>query len=54
MYANASIVGRNRVVFTIKGNRYRLVAAINYPYKICHVRFVGAHEEYDRIDAERV
>jgi len=54
MYANASILGQNRVVFNIKGNRYRLVAAINYPYKICYVRFVGTHEEYDRIDAEQV
>ena len=53
-YANASILGQNRVVFNIKGNRYRLVAAINYPYQICYVRFVGTHKEYDRIDAEHV
>jgi len=54
MYANASILGQNRVVFNIKGNRYRLVAAINYAYQICYIRFVGTHEEYDRIDAEQV
>ena len=53
-YANASILGKNRVVFNIKGNRYRLVAAINYAYQICYIRFVGTHEEYDRIDAEQV
>jgi mRNA interferase HigB len=53
-YANASILGQNRVVFNIKGNRYRLVAAINYPYQICYIRFVGTHKEYDRIDAEHV
>lgn len=53
-YANASILGQNRVVFNIKGNRYRLVAAISYDYQICYIRFVGTHEEYDRIDAERV
>lgn len=29
-YANASIVGDNRVVFNIKGNRYRLVVTISY------------------------
>jgi len=28
-YRNASIVANNRVVFNIKGNDYRLVAAIN-------------------------
>ncbi len=54
VYANASILGENRVVFNIKGNRYRLVAAINYDYQICYIRFVGTHQEYDRIDAERV
>ncbi len=53
-YANASILGRNRVVFNIKGNRYRLVVAINYPYQICYIRFVGTHEEYDGIDVEQV
>ena len=53
-YANASIVGQNRVIFNIRGNRYRLVAAINYAYQICYIRFVGTHQEYDRIDAEQV
>jgi mRNA interferase HigB len=53
VYANASILGNNRVVFNIKGNSYRLVAAINYDYQICYIRFVGTHKEYDRIDAEQ-
>jgi mRNA interferase HigB len=53
-YANASIVGRNRVVFNIKGNRYRLVVAINYPYQICYIRFVGTHKEYDAINVDKV
>jgi mRNA interferase HigB len=53
-YANASLLGQNRVVFNIKGNRYRLVVAINYPFQICYIRFVGTHTEYDRIDAELV
>jgi mRNA interferase HigB len=53
-YANASIVGGNRVVFNIKGNHYRLVAAINYDYQICYIRFVGTHAEYDKVDVERV
>ena len=54
VYANASILKQNRIVFNIKGNRYRLVAAINYGYQICYIRFVGTHKEYDRIDAEQV
>jgi mRNA interferase HigB len=53
-YANASIIGRSRVVFNIKGNRCRLVAAMNYDYRICYIRFLGTQAEYEQIDAERV
>ena len=53
-YRNASILGGNRVVFNIKGNSYRLVVKINYPYRMVYVRFVGTHAEYDAIDAEEV
>lgn len=53
-YASASIVGNNRVVFNIRGNAYRLIVAINYPYRVVYIRFVGTHAEYDRIDAEEV
>lgn len=52
-YRNASFVG-NRVVFNIKGNHYRLVVKINYPYRVVYVRFIGTHKEYDEIDVEEV
>ncbi len=50
-YRTASFVG-DRVVFDIKGNRYRLVVRINYPFRIVYVRFVGTHEDYDGIDVK--
>jgi mRNA interferase HigB len=53
-YGNASIVGDNRVVFNIKGNDYRLVVKINYPYRFVYIRFVGTHAEYDAINVEEV
>jgi len=53
-YPSASILRGNRVVFNIKGNDFRLVAYINYPYRTVYIRFVGTHSEYDRIDAENV
>ena len=54
VYRNASIVGNNRVVFNIRGNRYRLIVAVQYEYGIVYIRFVGSHEEYDSIDAATV
>ena len=54
MYRNASIIGDNRVVFNIAGNRYRLVVKFNYPFRIGYIRFVGTHAEYDRINSEEV
>ncbi len=53
-YRNASIVANSRVVFNIKGNDYRLVAAINYQFSVVYIRFVGTHKEYDEIDVTKI
>jgi mRNA interferase HigB len=53
-YPKASILKASRVVFNIKGNDYRLVAALQYQGGALAVRFFGSHSEYDRIDAETV
>jgi mRNA interferase HigB len=53
-YANASIVGSERVVFNIKGNSYRLVVAINYEHQIVFVKWIGSHAAYDKIDVKTV
>jgi mRNA interferase HigB len=54
VYRNASFVGNNRVVFNIKGNQYRLVVAIQYQYGIVYIRFIGSHQDYDKIDAAMI
>lgn len=53
-YSSASIVSAERVVFNIKGNDYRLVVAINYHYQVLLIKWLGTHEEYDRIKVEEV
>jgi mRNA interferase HigB len=53
-YPTASFLVDNRVVFNIKGNKYRLVVKINYSYKIVWIRFVGTHSEYDKIDVTKI
>ena len=52
--ANARVIGRDRVIFNIRGNNYRLVVRIDYPLKKVYVRFIGTHAEYDRINALEV
>jgi mRNA interferase HigB len=54
LYRTASIVTAERVVFNIKGNDYRLIAAIDYQKGIIWIKWVGAHKDYDRIDVGRV
>jgi len=53
-YANASILKNSRVVFNIKGNSYRLVAKFNFEKQWVFIRFIGSHEEYDKIDANTI
>jgi mRNA interferase HigB len=54
VYRNASIVANNRVVFNLKGNTYRLVIAVQYKYGLVYIRFVGTHQQYDRIDVATI
>ena len=53
-YASASFVGNNRVVFNIKGNDFRLVVAVAYRFGAIYIKFVGTHEEYNKINVETV
>jgi len=53
-YPSASIIEDNRVVFNIKGNKYRLIIRINFKYQILWIRFIGTHAEYDKINANTI
>lgn len=53
-YPNASILQNNRVVFNIKGNNYRLIVKFNLEYQICWIRFIGTHENYNKINANEI
>ena len=47
VYASASIVGENRLVFNIGGNKYRLITEIYYRDQVVLVRDVLTHKEYE-------
>lgn len=47
-FRSASFVG-DRVIFNIAGNKYRLVTAVKYRWRMVYIRFVGTHAEYDEL-----
>ena len=53
-YPSASIINRERVVFNIKGNHYRVIVAVKYQFRSLYIRFIGTHAEYDKIDAATI
>lgn len=54
-FNSADFVGNNRIVFNIKGNRYRLVALVLFRNQMAYIRFVGTHGAYDAIrDMENI
>lgn len=53
-YAQASIIGADRVVFNIKENSYRLIVSIDFQRSIVFIKWLGTHAAYDKIDAKTV
>lgn len=47
-FASASFLANNRVVFNLKGNRYRLDVKVTYNTKVVLIKRVGTHAEYDK------
>lgn len=47
-------IGRsfNRIIFNIGGNKYRLICGCRFGkrFVVLYVRFVGTHEEYDKVN----
>ena len=54
MYATASIVTAERIVFNIKGNSFRLVVSVDFEKSIVWIKWIGTHRDYDRIDVTQV
>ena len=43
-------IKNNRVIFKINENDYRLIVEINYEKEWLFIKFIGSHQEYDKID----
>lgn len=53
-FGSVDFVGGQRYVFNIKGNAHRLVVAVKFTPQLVYIRFVGTHNEYDRIDIKTI
>ncbi len=48
LYRSADFLADNRVIFNIKGKRYRLVVQVRYRGGWVVVEWIGTHAEYDK------
>ena len=47
-FGSTDFLADNRVIFNIKGNRYRLVVQVRYRGGLVVVEWIGTHAEYDK------
>ncbi|AZQ63736.1 type II toxin-antitoxin system HigB family toxin [Flammeovirga pectinis] len=48
-YPSADVLNNHRVCFNIGGNKFRLIATINFRFSTVRINFIGTHAEYDKI-----
>jgi len=53
-YPSADLVGGNKLVFNIGGNKYRLVCRIKFGQPGLYIVWIGTHAEYDKLDVNKL
>ena len=48
-FNSVDAVGNQRFVFNIKGNDYRIIALVKFKIKMVYIRYIGTHNDYDKI-----
>ncbi len=53
-FETCKFVGNDRIIFKIKGNKYRLIVKITFVNQVIWIRFIGTHDDYDKINAKTI
>ena len=53
-YSDVEYIGNDRYVFNIGGNKYRIVALINFKAQRTYIRFIGTHAKYTNTDCKNI
>ncbi|MDR1371481.1 MAG: type II toxin-antitoxin system HigB family toxin [Dysgonamonadaceae bacterium] len=53
-FPSADYVGNAKYVFNIKGNGFRIVTVVVFVAGTVTVRFIGTHEEYNKINCKTI
>lgn len=54
MFPGVDFVPPDRIIFNIKGNHFRLIAAFDFERQIAFVKWFGWHKDYNKIDPSEV
>jgi len=53
-FSDVDFIGNDRYVFNIGGNKYRLVAMINFKAQRAYIRYIGTHANYNKKDCSNI
>ena len=53
-FSKAKVLNGDRARFEVAGGHYRMIVAFNFKRALAFIKFIGTHEEYDKVDALKV
>jgi len=54
IFNSVDSVGNDLYVFNIKGNDYRLIVRIIFRVRTVYIKFIGSHQEYNKVDLSKL